>query len=231
MCDGVHRQHKFFMLIQQENSTHTHMHAYIHTYIHTSSLNWRVHTPTYMQNCIPCATSSCPPGYFRSLCTPQRDSECVPCTGKPSYARYSGTGAASTADDACAWECMPGYFRSGSTCSTCSTTDCPIGMYRLPCYSDSDGTCVPCSSPMPSEGAKYSSTGLPFDLDNCTWACSEGYVQVNDTCVTAAQVCILVYMLCRITVRGIVVRGMCKSTISASLWHRFEFLYILFVGM
>jgi hypothetical protein len=29
--------------------------------------------------------------------------------------------------------------------------------------------------------------------DNCTWACSEGYVQVNDTCVTVAQVCIVVY--------------------------------------
>jgi hypothetical protein len=44
---------------------------------------------------------------------------------------------------------------------------------------------VQCTSPKPAN-AQWLSAGVPFDTDNCSWACGEGHVLLmNNTCVAA----------------------------------------------
>jgi len=56
----------------------------------------------------------------------------------------------------------------------CGSGSCSVGFYRQACADG--GECVPCTTPA-LENAAYTSAGVPFDADQCQWACSDGFVQ------------------------------------------------------
>ena len=57
------------------------------------------------------------------------------------------------------WPCDDGTYRTGATCSACSTTPCPVGQYRTACPygSMADSTCAPCTGA--PAGSWYTTAG------------------------------------------------------------------------
>ena len=130
-------------------------------------------------SCAPCNFSICPAGQYRTKCTPGADGTCVTCSVKPLYSFFTSAGYPFDQDN-CAWSCQPGYFQSDSSCVGCSTSLCPLGQYRTSCSSTADGACVTCTvKPLNSA---FTSSGVPYDENNCAWACQPGYYQSGPTC-------------------------------------------------
>ena len=70
--------------------------------------------------------------------------------------------------------CAPGFFNSSGSCQRCSSLVCPVGQYRGKCGSSQDAVCRVCSNPKPAH-AQFTTGGIPFDANNCSWACNDGY--------------------------------------------------------
>jgi hypothetical protein len=135
--------------------------------------------------CTLCSSlSSCPVGQYRSGCGGAQDQNCKNCTNKFEIQQCGGlhtfvsyyTGSGSFQGD-CAWECVDNYYKSGETCRPCTSSACPVGMYRSSCTADSDGTCIPCSNL--KEHSSFNTSGVPYNQDNCNWACNEHFYQIE----------------------------------------------------
>ena len=79
--------------------------------------------------CWACNASACGVGMYRGACGTSSDAECEACTGKPPNASYVTSGQPWDADN-CTWQCHEGYWRSGETCVSCTTSSCGAGQYR-----------------------------------------------------------------------------------------------------
>ena len=139
-------------------------------------------TGYFMQGsiCVPCDTSSCPTGQYRSACTATANGQCVPCTKGPVHSSYKSGGKPYNYD-ACDWSCLAGYFADGSTCSQCSSSTCPVGKYRTPCTATVDSVCQACTN-LPTNGV-FASAGNVGDPASCQTTCVSGYFKVGATCV------------------------------------------------
>ena len=66
-------------------------------------------------------------------------------------------------------------WSDGLGCYPCTRSPCSIGMFRQTCKGGmtNDARCIPCS--MPPSNAVHVTGGLPYTVDNCMWACNEGF--------------------------------------------------------
>jgi hypothetical protein len=88
-------------------------------------------------------------------------------------------------NDSCPVACLEGTYQSSDrVCRLCSTGPCPTGLYRSPCSNNADAMCTEaCTNGIP-ENAEYSSGGFPFDNNNCSWVCQNGFYRTGqDTCL------------------------------------------------
>ena len=76
------------------------------------------------------------------------------------------------------WYSDNGGYENNCPISVCQT-DCNIGYYRSGCSGNSSGSCVPCGNK--PANADYSTKGLL--ISDCSWACSNGFIQSGSTCV------------------------------------------------
>ena len=90
------------------------------------------------------------------------------CT-KPLHSAYISSELSWAADN-CSWTCDDGYWRSGASCTSCTTSGCLAGEYRGACGTESDAACVVCDE---SKLPKYSH--FISSADACAWACNVGY--------------------------------------------------------
>jgi hypothetical protein len=139
--------------------------------------------------CMKC--SSCPVGSYRKGCNAYQAGICSKCSTKyelqqcntlqdtESVSVYTSSGDLD--QDNCAWLCIPSYYRFASMCRVCSTSTCNVGSYRGNCTSLTDGPCTSCTN-LP-ENAYFESAGNPFDADNCTWMCNQGFYRANQSCL------------------------------------------------
>ncbi|KAJ1491451.1 hypothetical protein T484DRAFT_1882630 [Baffinella frigidus] len=88
-------------------------------------------------------------------------------------------------NDTCPVECSEGAFKVGEQlCKECNTSECGAGFYRGACAPLADSVCSEeCDNAIPAN-AEYSSGGMPFDENNCSWTCLTGhYPTSDDTCL------------------------------------------------
>ena len=131
--------------------------------------------------CLSCATGNCGIGFYRANCTATMNSNCVPCTGKPMNAEYTSVGSPYDVDN-CSWTCNSYFWQdSATTCQPCSTSICSPGMYRTACSMIADGACQNCSKTKPAF-AHWTTGGIPYNKDNCQWACDTGYYLYSGKC-------------------------------------------------
>jgi hypothetical protein len=124
------------------------------------------------QNCSKCMT-----GEYLVNCSAGANSTCIPCTNKYEVSQcgapnitislYTGPGLLTSN---CPWKCVDSYYNSGGVCKECSISSCSIGTYRGPCTEFLDGPCISCTGK--PDNAFYTSTGVPYNRDNCTWQCN-----------------------------------------------------------
>ena len=79
--------------------------------------------------------------------------------------------------------CAPGYFNTSGECRPCSVSPCPRGRYRGECGLHCDAVCKSCLAPRPPH-SHFTSGGVPFDVDNCSWACDLGFRAVSTSVST-----------------------------------------------
>jgi hypothetical protein len=111
------------------------------------SCTWECNSGYYQYGlgCFPCSTSVCDVGKYRSKCSGLQDGQCIPCSNKPNYSAYVGSGTPFDFNN-CEFQCSPGYFLTNGSCQQCSTQLCQSGEYRSQCVSQQDGQCVPCTN-------------------------------------------------------------------------------------
>ena len=121
--------------------------------------------------CVACSTWQCGIGFYRGACGTSSDAICEACTGKPRNALFTTTGQPSDTNN-CSWACNAGYWKSGQSCVSCSTSSCPAGEYRGACAMDSDAPCLACNASQLSQRAVFVGT---LEAEVCHWECSPGY--------------------------------------------------------
>jgi len=78
--------------------------------------------------------------------------------------------------------CAQDYFEEGGTCVACSTSECGVGFYRGACGASSDAACEGCTTkPLHSS---YTTSGQPWDTDNCSWACDGEHWRSGESCTS-----------------------------------------------
>ena len=82
-------------------------------------------------------------------------------------------------------KCRSGFFNQSGSCQACSTLPCPAGQYRGKCMPNSDSVCTSCTTSRPAH-SHFTAGGIPSNLDNCSWACDQGYYLTD---ITGAQTC------------------------------------------
>ena len=171
------------------------------------------------KSCTSCSAPSCFPWQFLQACSSSRDALCIDCgqcaVGKfltycqsinapncqlctnkyeltpcvPSNFSVSFYISSGMLQSNCSWSCNLSYFRTGDKCVKCSDSSCSIGNYRSACVPDADGICVSCSN-LP-DNAIFTTAGIPYDEDNCSWACLDGFyrhiVSNSFVCVACQQ--------------------------------------------
>ena len=135
--------------------------------------------------CHPCSTGECHVGFYRSACSDDSDSVCLPCSAssKPQHSRFVSAGEPEFAD-ACRWACEIGFFESSLACVACSTSACAQpGFYRESCTqlgAKKDAECVPCNNTLPQNAAwRVSET----NMSACGWICKRGFREEAGLCV------------------------------------------------
>jgi len=99
--------------------------------------------------CLPCSKAECPVGQYRGECEANADSQCVLCSTRPAFSRYTTAGIPYN-KDTCGWECQEGYkvgtvnttYRDGAESIVRNTTVCvqiPGDIYVPPPPPDTDG--------------------------------------------------------------------------------------------
>eukprot|EP00961_Rhodomonas_salina_P259312 3503752-Rhodomonas_salina.2 len=74
-----------------------------------------------------------------------------------------------------------------TSCTSCNTSACEVGRWRGPCAPNHDALCHLCTgAPL---DAFYTSPGDPYDADNCTWDCMDGFRKDNGACVDCNAAC------------------------------------------
>ena len=95
--------------------------------------------------CVACSTSECGTGFYRGTCLSSSDAVCSGCTTKPLNSNYATSGQPFDADS-CGWTCEAGYWQSGESCTSCTTSACTAGEYRGTCGTDVDASCISCDA-------------------------------------------------------------------------------------
>lgn len=138
---------------------------------------WQYVSCTNAQDSVCRNCSQCPIGKYLVGCTLGYDSNCSLCTNKYEVSQCGGNNFSTSLytgpgliQSNCPWRCIDSYYNAGGSCKQCSASPCPTGMYRAACTESSDATCTPCSG-LP-EHAFFTSAGVPYNLDNCTWQCT-----------------------------------------------------------
>ena len=132
----------------------------------------------------------CPIGQYQGL------SGCSACQGRAN-AVFTGPGSN---DDDCPWKCNSGYYLYQQRCQPCSTDPCNVGEFRSQCTDITDGQCMACT---PVANASFTTSGSPYNVDNCKWLCNQGYYLLNVTGTTCSpctpRVCGVGYYLSKCT--------------------------------
>ena len=118
--------------------------------------------------CQPCASDLvCGPGWNLSVCTPDSDSECVPCArADVSFVWTSG----------CDFTCAHGFFRRDGLCLPCSLPECGPGTLPVGCTDVSDAVCEECHPP----------AGAFVWTGGCAFECANGFYLSNGSCVACS---------------------------------------------
>ena len=132
---------------------------------------WTCDEVAYEQGgqCVACSASGdCADGTILvGVCGDYSGPSCVPCSGKPGFSAWVGSGV-------CAWECDDGYYVSGSGgsgCERCSV--CGTGSVEEDaCGATTDTVCVECTKP--DFGVFVSG------FEACAWECLPGFVESDD---------------------------------------------------
>lgn len=127
---------------------------------------------TDARSCTSC-TSQCSHGMLAEQCP--RGAPLYKCSQCP---RILGQGERWVQDPYntnCLWECLPGYYMSGDTCSQCTSRQCTPGTLLTPCsrYSDSSCTLKCVNESMPFMNAEWG--------PDCTWRCMDGFELITKT--------------------------------------------------
>ena len=134
-----------------------------------------------------CAFLDTPEGGNISSCSNERGKTCTVQCGQgldpatPVVLECLSTGVWNVSMPRCTKCAQKNYLNADGACTRCSTTPCPnIGTYRSTCTSRADGSCVPCTvKPLNSH---FTSSGEPFDRDNCSHVCDEGFFARSQNC-------------------------------------------------
>jgi len=144
------------------------------------------------------ACTLCPTDTYSTLEGAIEVSVCLDC---PSNA-ISDPGAPNITD----CKCRPGYFgphggpwcsicvgdtfadtKGTVVCSPCNNTQCPVGRWRGRCVPSHDAPCNLCTgAPL---DAIFTSRATPFNANNCSWECVDGFRHSNGTCVDCNTPC------------------------------------------
>jgi len=138
--------------------------------------------------CNRCSVGTCAAGYFRTGCTANTDSQCVPCSAalKPPHSRFVTPGQPATRNN-CRWACEVNHHQVGTTCVPCPQSPCRAGYYRSKCATlgTQEDTCVSCNGTMPlPDHAEWIAGVGAF---NCTWQCRVGFDRVGRSCIVGAS--------------------------------------------
>ena len=127
--------------------------------------------------CVPCSSSACLTGEYRSICGAFSDSACLPCTNKPATGTiYTSSGN----HNDCTWTCMPSYYQSNGLCLPCNISSCSVGLYRRACGTASNGECVACTN-KPPINTVYIAGSDTYNSSNCAWTCVAGTFRNSNT--------------------------------------------------
>ena len=106
-------------------------------------------------------------------CNTTRDTMCVPCEER------SGAVFVSSSEE-CAFECVDGFWRNGTTCEPCSAVACGLGSHPGGCGGAVDTQCLPCDEP---------AGGFGWSDSLCGFTCLGGYFKSNSSaCVQCSDV-------------------------------------------
>ena len=132
--------------------------------------------------CVACSTSECGVGFYRGKCGASSDAACEGCTTKPLHSSYTTSGQPWDTDN-CSWACDGEHWRSGESCTSCTTSGCPAGEYRGACGTESDAGCLACDA---SELPQYSHFVSGADVHACAWTCNAVYNETSPgVCVSS----------------------------------------------
>ena len=73
-------------------------------------------------------------------------------------------------------------FFNGEKCSSCTSGQCPIGMYRSACSANDDSRCLVC--PASPAHSFFKADG---SQDKCEWACEKGYFKNGQACTPCSS--------------------------------------------
>ena len=134
--------------------------------------------------CVPC-NASCAPGWRASRACPGGGGlvVCAECEGAlPGNATWTG--------DACAYDCLPGFFRAPGGCLPCNASlACPAGRRLAACTEIADANCdEACADLEKPDFHSHWEEG-----PDCPWACDEGHeLRVWDYVMFQLRECALV---------------------------------------
>eukprot|EP00808_Paulinella_micropora_P019081 g39086.t1 len=149
-----------------------------------NSCQWSCNIGSYADpaglDCLPCRPT-CAVGRYLADCGGSSPGLCRACSNKPDFSTYVGPGG--LADD-CSWECLPLYYRQGSSsldaeaassdvCVACQ--HCQMGQWREGCGGAAGGVCRGCTG-LPDHAVFTSHGGFS---DNCDWTCEAPFYRVN----------------------------------------------------
>ena len=132
---------------------------------------WECINSFYKSNgvCLPCTTTQCAIGLYRTNCTSSADGYCIPCSNLPDNAYFLSAGLPFNYDN-CTWTCNHDFFldEKSGVCTPCSQpTQCNLGEYLAPCRATSNYLCQPCTNN--PNNSIFSARGI------CTYQCEVGY--------------------------------------------------------
>ena len=125
--------------------------------------------------CLPCSTTQCNIGYYRTNCSASADGLCTLCTNLPDSALFVTAGSPFSVDN-CGWACNTGFYEDGSgRCSVCTPISCNIGEILVQCNATTNYKCQSC--------VNKPAHSVYFSYGSCNTQCADGYFNLNNSCV------------------------------------------------